>query len=65
MPTPAATLQAQIDAVDSLISNAATAGYTNLQDGEIALVDGIPMMVWRPWNEKSTAPDPAKPPRSA
>jgi hypothetical protein len=33
MPTPAATLQAQIDAIDAMISNTATAGYTNLQDG--------------------------------
>ena len=33
MPTPAATLQAQIDAVDLLISNSATAGFTSIQDG--------------------------------
>ena len=33
MPTPAATLQAQISALDALISNTATAGYTAMQDG--------------------------------
>lgn len=33
MPSSSATLQAQINAIDAMISNTATAGFTAMQDG--------------------------------